>query len=358
MGALGKRPEATRRVGRLPLFSAAPAAYLSTATYESKHTSSPVLAHSQPLTYNATLVGRDDFSDTLAIFRVAPDAGPDDESVPSFVAGQYAVLGLNNEAEPAKGRVKRAYSIASPPGEKRWLEFYIRYVNQPSSDNPLTHLLWRLKEGDRIWLGSKIVGKFTLADTVGSDDPRFRVFVAAGTGVAPFVSILKQLSEGASSTGVSLDNVVLLQGASHPHDIGYQRDLELVLNRVRQRYYPTISRPHLHPHWSGDTGRVETFFDAEKLEDLEERLGREKGFLAPENSIIYICGFQGTIAETLIRLFKRGFVPNDRRLRHALKVPDHLLPTLFFEQYDTEPILDLSNQAFLDSLAELFPVGI
>ncbi len=351
------RAESTWPVGRLPLFSAAPAAYLSTASHESKQPSFAALAHSKPLTYNATLVGREDLTDTLAIFRVSPAAGADGAAVPSFVAGQYAVLGLNNEAEPAKGHARRAYSISSPPREKRWLEFYIRYVNQPTSDNPLTHLLWPLKAGDGIWLGPKIVGKFTLADTVGIDDPRFRLFVAAGTGLAPFVSILMQLAAGAASPGCSLENVALLYGASHPQDMAYQRDLERVLNRAGRHYYPTISRPHLHPEWSGDTGRVETFFDAEKLPDLEKRLGWKKGFLTPENSIIYICGLQGTIAETLIRLFKRGFVPNDRRLRQALKVPDHLSPTLFFEQYDTEPILDLTNQPFLDSLAKDFPAG-
>ena len=316
------------------------------------------MAPSKLLTYNATIVDRDDLTDSLAIFRISPVAGTDDETVPSFVAGQYAVLGLNNEAEPAKGHVRRAYSIASPPREKRWLEFYIRYVDQPTSDNPLTHLMWKLRAGDRIWLGPKIVGKFTLADTVGIDDPRFRLFVAAGTGLAPFVSMVKQMTDRASSPGISLENVALLHGSSHPEDMAYQRDMELVLNRIRQRYYPTISRPHLHPDWSGDTGRVETFFDAEKLQDLEERLGWEKGFLTPQNSIIYICGLQGTIAQTLTRLFKRGFVPNDRRLRQALKVPGHLSPTLFFEQYDTEPIIDLNNQPLLDSLAESFPAGI
>jgi len=141
----------------------------------------------KPLEYNATLLERLDLTDKLSILRVRPD--PDwgaeaDGQIPDFEGGQYAVLGLNNAAAPEKGSVQRAYSIASPPEEKRWLEFYIRFVDQPASDNPLTHLLWELKAGERLYLGRKITGHFTLAKTVGTEDPRLKVFVAAGTGLA------------------------------------------------------------------------------------------------------------------------------------------------------------------------------
>src|SRR5690242_724567 len=119
----------------------------------------------KPLEYNATLAQRIDLNDKLTIFRVQP--GPawgaaGENQIPDFEPGQYTVLGLNNDAAPEKGSVQRAYSIASPPEEKRWLEFYVRYVDAPASDNPLTHLLWDMKEEDPVFLGKKITGHFTI----------------------------------------------------------------------------------------------------------------------------------------------------------------------------------------------------
>ncbi len=57
-----------------------------------------------------------------------------------------------------------------------------------------------------------------------------------------------------------------------------------------------------------------------------------------------ICGLQGTIANTLTALFHRGFVPADRRMRREFGVPADCGPSIFFEQYDTTPILDLKNE--------------
>ena len=314
-------------------------------------------ATAKTLNYNATVVGREDLTSTLAIFRVTPDAGqPSGNPVPKFIAGQYAVLGLNNTAQPEKGYVRRAYSIASPPTEKRWLEFYIRYVNQPTSSNPLTHLLWDIVPGDRIWVGPKVTGKFTLAATIGDTDSRFKLFVAAGTGLAPFISILKQLANHQDSD--SLEQIALLHGASHPQDMAYRKDVEAVFSGLKGHYFPTVSRPKENPEWTGDTGRVETFFDDEKLEILERRMGMEPGFLTPENSVIYICGLQGTIGQTLMRMFRRGFVPDDRKIRAALELPAHLVPSIFFEQYDTLPVLDLDDSEFVESLKATFPGGL
>src|SRR5690606_36966382 len=112
----------------------------------------------------------------LGIFRVKAD-----KPWSAFVPGQYAILGLNH-AE--KGGVMRAYSIASAPYlHNDYLEFYVRYVNEPTSDNPMTHLLFSAKEGDRMYTREKLQGKFTEEDTVGKDDPRLKILVASGTGL-------------------------------------------------------------------------------------------------------------------------------------------------------------------------------
>ncbi|HOE96056.1 MAG TPA: ferredoxin--NADP reductase [Candidatus Sumerlaeota bacterium] len=299
------------------------------------------------LEYNATLTDRVDLTPKLSILRVKPDPswGATAGQIPDFEAGQYVVLGMNNEREPEKGSVQRPYSIASPPEQKEFLEFYIRYVDQPESDNPLTHLLWPLKVGDRLYLGKKITGHFTLAKTLDPNDPRLKVFVAAGTGLAPFVSMILSYV----TRGVSPGQFAVLHGASIPQDLGYRDDLRRLFASLPERYMPTISRPAMAPEWEGDVGRVETFFDDEKLEVLEERLGLKPGELEPGRCVVYICGLYGTIHNTLVRLMKRGFVPNDRLIRKELGLLD-LEPTLFFEQYDNEPVLDVKNREAMEQL--------
>src|SRR6185295_3722738 len=103
---------------------------------------------------------------------------------PWFTAGQYCVIGLNNPQRPTSVSVRRAMSIASAPEADGPTEFYIRRVDTPESENPLTHLLWSLGAGERIYMRAVAAGSFTVKDTVGVDDPRIRVMVAAGTGSA------------------------------------------------------------------------------------------------------------------------------------------------------------------------------
>jgi ferredoxin--NADP+ reductase len=87
----------------------------------------------KPLVYNATLRKRVDLTDALTIFRIDPDEPP--ATRPWFVPGQYCVLGMNNEAKPELGSVRRSMSIASAPEDEGPVEFYIRYVSKPESDN-------------------------------------------------------------------------------------------------------------------------------------------------------------------------------------------------------------------------------
>ncbi|MEQ8819182.1 MAG: FAD-binding oxidoreductase [Sumerlaeia bacterium] len=294
----------------------------------------------KPLDYKATILEREDIAKDLAIFRIRPEF----EGFPeTFVPGQYTLLGLNH---PEKGSVQRAYSIASPPDDlPDFMDFYVRRVAKPASDNPLTHLLFELGAGDRIYLGSKIRGNFTLEHELGRpDDPRLKICVAAGTGLAPFTSMVFHEHRN----GRDVSEFLVLHGASYPNQLGYMREMESIMNGDpdRLRYFPTISREPDAP-WAFDRGRVETFFEEDKLEDLERRAGLEPGFLTPDNAVVFICGLQGTIASTLTRLLHRGFVPAERKLRRALWIPEDVSGSLFFEQYDAEPILDLKDEELM-----------
>jgi ferredoxin--NADP+ reductase len=292
------------------------------------------------------LTERVDITEALTLFRVTPDQLPTQR--PWFTPGQYCVLGANNAAQPELGSVRRSMSIASAPEDDGPIEFYIRWVAKPESDNPLTHLLWKLKSGDRMYMRAVAAGVFTVKDTVGLDDPRIRVMVAAGTGSAPFVSMLR--SELRRDPAADLSKWALLHGTSYPADLGYRDELMTLVQRNRLNYWGTVSRPKQAPDWKGDTGRVEAFFEGARLDDLERRLGLPPGGFSPKNVVIFICGLTGTITGTIIPLIDRGFVPDFKRIREALGVPAETKDSIFYEQYDTEPVINVKDPNVVEPL--------
>jgi len=302
----------------------------------------------KPLVYNATLSQRIDLTDALSIFRIQPDTPPERKGTGWFTAGQYCVIGANNEEKPELGSVRRSMSIASAPEDDGPIEFYIRYVSKPESENPLTHLLWKIKEGDRLYLRPVPAGVFTVEHTIGVEDPRLRIMVAAGTGSAPFVAMVR--SELRRNPKADLSKYVLLHGASYDKDLGYRDELLGLVKTHGLRYWGTVSRPKECPGWTGDAGRVESYFDAGRLAELEQRLGMPEGGFTPKTAAIFICGLQGTIGTTITNLVPRAFVPDQKRVREALGVPSEVPSNLFFEQYDTEPVINIKDPAVTEPL--------
>jgi ferredoxin--NADP+ reductase len=300
----------------------------------------------KPLEYNATVAERIDLTDALTVFRIQPDQPPAER--PWFVPGQYCVLGMNNADKPELGSVRRSMSIASAPEDDGPVEFYIRWVAKPESENPLTHLLWKLKAGDRMYMRAVAAGVFTIKDTIGVDDPRVRVMVAAGTGSAPFLSMVR--SELRRNPKADLSKWVLLHGASYPADLGYRDELAHMIEHNKLKYWGTVSRPKEAVDWKGDTGRVEAFFEPGRLDDLEHRLGLPPGGFTPKHVVIYICGLTGTITGTIVPLIDRGFVPDFKRIREALGVPADCKDSVFYEQYDTEPVINIKDPTVVEPL--------
>ena len=299
-----------------------------------------------PLKYNATVIGRDDLTDTLATFLIEPDQPP--RTRPWFTAGQYCVLGLNNKKTPSLGSVRRAMSIASAPEVDGPLEFYVRYVVTPTSQNPLTHLLWEIQTTGRIYVGSKAAGAFTIDDTVGVHDSRLRVMVAGGTGVAPFVSMIR--SEICRNPLADLSKWVLLHGASYPTELGYRQELLGLSTANALKYYGTVSRPVEARDWTGDVGRVESFFDLDRLPEFERRLGLAAGGFTSDSAVVFVCGLTATIRGVLVRLIDRGFIPHAKVIRDVLGVPPHVSDSLFYELYDPTPVIDIDDPAVVEPL--------
>lgn len=228
--------------------------------------------------YNATLVRRTDDTDELSSFWVRFDGEPT-----PFEAGQYMTIGVHTEGKI----LQRPYSVASSPREaKDGYEMYVRLV-------PIfkfTTALWRLPVGHRMrMIGPK--GKFMLQP----DDDRTHLFISTGTGIAPFISQMRtQLIDGAPR------RVVMLNGVSYVHDLGYRPLLEAwqETGDYPVTYIPTVSRPNdpANAGWSGRTGRVEANIAA-----VCDELG-----LTPANTIAYICGNPEMIVTAESLLLERG----------------------------------------------------
>jgi ferredoxin--NADP+ reductase len=244
--------------------------------------------------YNATVVWLRKAHSDLLVMRVRPDS-----PLPPHRPGQYTSLGLGHweprhpgcQEEPLKpgteGRVvKRAYSISNSVLDERgalfdrertdWLEFYIVLVRESDKEPPpgLTPRLFMLAEGDRLFLGEKITGHFTL-DPVKPGDAV--VFLATGTGEAPHNYMLWELLRR-GHTGRILSACCV----RYRRDLGYLPVHEELMRRFPNYVYVSLA-----------TREADTVVHKVYIQDLitsgqlEQWLG---GPLDPAQTHVYLCG--------------------------------------------------------------------
>ncbi len=244
-------------------------------------------------------------SETMKIFRIAPDGW----DLPDFEPGQFAALALPTSAPRAEGTtpeedaadpnkmIKRVYSIASSSKSKQFIEFYISLVRSGA----LTPRLFALKIGDRIELGKKMVGMFTLEQV--PEDHNI-VLVATGTGVAPYVSMLRS-----NVLGDGKRKIAVIHGAANSWDLGYSSELMLLENMSdRFSYFPTIiNGDKEHTPWGGDTRYVQDMWEAGVIAD---KWGVKP---TPDNTHIFLCGNPKMVKSMFEMLDKDGFKEHKRK---------------------------------------------
>lgn len=248
---------------------------------------------------NAIVTSRIEAAPGLLILRVAPDGW----ELPAFVPGQFAVLGLTASAprvalsdpeEPGGDPdrlIRRAYSITSASVERSHLELYLNLVRS----GELTPRLFALETGDRLWLGKKISGVFTLREV---PPERHVVLVATGTGLAPYMSMLRsELACGGAR------RFAVLAGARHSWDLGYSAELYTMARLCPNfSYLPTVSRPEAEPApWGGETGHVQHLW-------TDGALDRAWGFHpTPRDTHVFLCGSPAMVDELTALLEREGF---------------------------------------------------
>ncbi len=243
--------------------------------------------------YNATVARLVKVHSDLMLLRVRPDS-PRQAHKP----GQYTLLGLGHWEPRAPGcqdeqlapgdevrLARRSYSISCPvldgrgelldPDGTDWLEFYIVLVRETEKGQgpALTPRLFLLREGDRLFMGEKITGTYTL-DPVGPDDTV--IFLSTGTGEAPHNYMLWELLRRAHRGRIVSACCVRLR-----RDLAYLSTHEELMRR-----YPNYTYLSLTTREPGQVGK-RYIQDLLAGGDLERLLDRP---LDPAATHVFLCG--------------------------------------------------------------------
>jgi ferredoxin--NADP+ reductase len=200
------------------------------------------------------------------------------------------MIGLDGQERP----LLRAYSIASANYEDN-LEFFSIKVQ----DGPLTSRLQHLKEGDQIIVGRKATGTLVIDNLKNG---RNLYLVGTGTGLAPFLSVIKD-----PETYERFERVVLLHGCRRVAELAYgeliteklpQDDLLGELVREQLIYYPTVTRDPFH-----NRGRITDLITSGKLfSDISVP------HIDVSKDRMMICGSPALLADMKSILLGEGFV--------------------------------------------------
>ena len=117
-----------------------------------------------------------------------------------FAAGEFTMIGMGDND------IMRAYSITAGPYDE-YLEFYSIKV----PDGPLTRRLQHIKVGDTLEVGTRTTGTLTLANIALGKN---LWMLATGTGIAPFISILRD-----PITFESYDTVNVIWSVRHASEL-------------------------------------------------------------------------------------------------------------------------------------------
>jgi ferredoxin-NADP reductase len=228
-----------------------------------------------------------------------------------FVPGQYARISYEDE-EP------RVYSIASSPNRDE-IELCIRRV--PGGE--LTpDLCDSITEGDELFVRGPYGDEFMLQDPSERD----LVFIATGTGAAPFKSMIEYtFEEGRDEYEGRERDVWLVVGSSWADDLPY-REAFLDLADEHDNFHPvfTCSREELFGDWDGETEYVQhtllKYLDPDCVDtdslppDIAKFVGSETktgidARIDPKNAEVYVCGI-GEMCESVREVVEPLGVPD------------------------------------------------
>ena len=200
-----------------------------------------------------------------------------------FTAGQYVQLrtpeyGDNPEA------VYRAYSVSSPPSSHGNLELVVRLV---PGGICTTWVFKYLHEGDEVLLNGPH-GDFRL-----NDSDREMIWIAGGSGMAPFWSMIRHMREHNIARPTRY-----YFGAVRRRDLFYVQELEDLARQLNWfQFVPALSGAAPEDAWTGQTGLITEVVD--------------RNVPVASQAEAYLCGSSGMI-DAAIKVLQAKGIPNER----------------------------------------------
>lgn len=229
--------------------------------------------------HDGSIVEKQVWTEGLFTIRVnVPD-------LPRFESGQFLQVGRQLVVDGEETFIYRPYSVASPWGET--IEFFVVVVE----DGVLTPRLWELDAGDEIKVGGRGAGRFTLKHTPPG---KHLWLVATGTGLAPYIAILRD-----HEVWDRYERVFLVHGVRYARDLAYAGEFRAIerFRCGRFRYVPATTR---EPCPEGICGRITALLKSGSLEDAAGAA------LTAADSIVMLCGNPAMIEEMMSVLQDRG----------------------------------------------------
>lgn len=212
-----------------------------------------------------------------------------DADVEPFQAGQFSKLGMEIDGE----LVARPYSLVNAPHE-RPLEFYFIVVR----GGPLSPRLAALRPGDRLLVTPRASGFMVMSEVPPARD---LWLIATGTGVGPFLSILKT-----DEPWRRFERIVLVHAVRTVAELTYRELIDAFSARhgARFAYVPFVSRETTD---FALAGRVPAALADGRL---ERRAHRD---ITPDASQVMLCGNPEMVRDTTGALIARGLKKHRRR---------------------------------------------
>ena len=211
-----------------------------------------------------------------------------------YEAGQFVRIALDINGE----RVARAFSFVNPPDDPV-LEFYGVIVPQ----GPLSPRLAKLNAGEALYVASNPAGFLVLSEVPNAET---LWLVATGTGLAPFLSILRT-----ETAWRRFKNVVLVHAVRYASELTY-RD---VISAMPARYVTFVSR---EPAPGALAGRIPAAIS-------DGRLEKAAGLpLTPRSSHVMLCGNPQMLRDATAALAARGM------RKHRRRAPGHITVESFW----------------------------